>query len=165
MRRSCPCPSLQFPSHPSRDGPSTPLVNNEPDALPTSSLVPPGQPNEAEAPIATHIPTLSTENIPMPPQLCDVPKPPVPPPVTAGPLSAAEWSVLIAKAQAGDLPNGVSTHNPVQVQPPLATPSLPPYSKIFTADSTTFSLDPEPGALPDCLVQMASVASSFHCLC
>ena len=30
-----------------------------------------------------------------------------------------------------------------------------PYTKIFTADAATFSLDPEPGALPDCLIQMA----------
>ena len=30
-----------------------------------------------------------------------------------------------------------------------------PHTKIFTVDVAIFSLDPEPGALPDCLIQMA----------
>src|SRR5882672_6072585 len=102
-------------------GPVPPLITNEPDALPTCALVPPGPPNEADPHIATHIPTLSLGNLPMAPQ---------PVPAAAIPLSAAEWSLLIAKAQAGDLPHGASTPSPVQVQPLLSTHSLPPCGKM-----------------------------------
>jgi len=42
---------------------------------------------------------------------------------------------------------------------PMAAPAgmvaASPHAKIFTADAATFSLDPELGTLPDCLIQMA----------
>src|SRR5882724_4460948 len=69
-------------------------------------------------------------------------------------LSPAEWSELISRAQTDGLPHAV----------PLATISMPPHSslsdplppaKIFTMETACFSLDPEPGAIPDYLLQMA----------
>ena len=66
-------------------------------------------------------------------------------------LSATNWSLLIHKVQAGELP-GISI-TPLSNEPlPVAAP-MPP-SKVFTAESTTFSLDSDPSTLPDCLFQM-----------
>jgi len=70
-------------------------------------------------------------------------------------LTPAEWSTLIAKAQTGVVPapNGKPLANPNAA--PLSVPTPSSHNKVFTADVATFSLDPEQGALPDCLIQMA----------
>jgi len=70
-------------------------------------------------------------------------------------LMPAEWSMLIAKAQAGDVPSNVQfpALTIAAQTPDVSSPSVP--SKIFTVEAMSFSLEPEPGALPDCLVQMA----------
>jgi len=47
--------------------------------------------------------------------------------------------------------NTLVNHNAASTTPPY----LSPHAKVFTAEAATFSLDPEPGMLPDCLVQMA----------
>src|SRR5882724_4203035 len=38
---------------------------------------------------------------------------------------------------------------------PVGMAAACPHAKIFTADAMTFSLNPELGMLPDCLIQMA----------
>jgi len=67
-------------------------------------------------------------------------------------LSATDWSLLINKVQAGELP-GISMA-PLQTDALSASAPMP-LSKVFTVKSATFSLDLDPGALPDCLIQMA----------
>ena len=69
-------------------------------------------------------------------------------------LSPAEWSALIAKAQTDRISHAVPVpHGSV---PPHAslTDNLPP-TKIFTVEAASFSIDPEPGAILDSLLQMA----------
>jgi len=70
-------------------------------------------------------------------------------------LIPTEWSALIAKAQTGVIPtpDGYPLPNPNAA--PLSVPTPSSHNKVFTADVATFSLDPEQGALPDCLIQMA----------
>src|SRR5882724_2080658 len=69
-------------------------------------------------------------------------------------LSPADWSALISKAQTNGLPHPVPlTSVPIPQSPVLSDPL--PVSKIFTMESSCFSLDPEPGAVPDTLLQMA----------
>jgi len=67
----------------------------------------------------------------------------------------ANWSILIAKAQAGELPPVLTVPdlNSFLLSPDALAPS--PHAKIFTTDLATFSLEPKPGMLPDCLVNMA----------
>ena len=72
------------------------------------------------------------------------------PPSSYLPLSAAEWSLLINKVQAGELP-------PIMIAPmanALMTTPPGPLSKVFTTETATFTLDSEPGELPNCLFQM-----------
>ena len=70
----------------------------------------------------------------------------------APPLSAAEWLCLITKVQSGELPP--FTIAPLSATSPLPNTVVPP-SKVFMAQTAIFSLDSDPGALLDCLVQMA----------
>ena len=66
-----------------------------------------------------------------------------------------DWSLLSNKVQAGELPSIIIIPH---AEAPLSGSDnalVTPLSKVFTVESTSFPLEPEPSALPDCLVQMA----------
>jgi len=67
-------------------------------------------------------------------------------------LPATDLSLLINKVQAGELPGILLPALPTDA---LLATAHTPLSKVFTVESATFSLDSDPGALPDCLVQMS----------
>jgi len=68
-------------------------------------------------------------------------------------LSPAAWSALIAKVQAGNVP--VLTPSPLEIVDPVPVSDPTPLTNFFTVEASTFSIDPDPSALPDCLIQMA----------
>jgi len=73
---------------------------------------------------------------------------------TPSPLTAVDWSVLINKVQAGELLAITIMPHPDASSANSEEAGVTPISKIFTAESALFPLEPKPGALPDCLVQM-----------
>ena len=70
-------------------------------------------------------------------------------------LTTAEWSSLISKAQMGEVPIATGDLLADPMAAPASMVAASPHAKIFTADAMTFPLHMEPGALPDCLIQMA----------
>jgi len=76
-------------------------------------------------------------------------------PLANSQLTTTKWSSLITKAQSGEVPTGAAPLMADTASAPSGQPSASPLAKTFTADVTIFSLKPEPGALPDCLIQMA----------
>src|SRR5882724_407707 len=129
--------------------PAVPQVSNEisipigvSQPAPDSSTTVPGI-------INMHVSTVS------PPLSTLVPPPQSLPQIVPTPsLSPADWSALISKAQTDGLPHAVPLTSVPMPQSPVLSDPLP-LSKIFTVESSCFSLDPEPGAIPDCLLQMA----------
>jgi len=109
----------------------------------------PSQPLPSTLMDDVHISTLVHAHIPMPPSpLTTTISTPAPPG-----LSATDWSLPINKVQSGNVPS-------ITITPKAASSSVnlvpnTPLSKIFTTDSAVFSMEPDPSALPDCLIQMA----------
>ena len=68
---------------------------------------------------------------------------------------AAECSVLISKSQSGGVPASVQVLVADRNAALSNMATVSPHTKVFTVEAATFSLDPKPGVLPDCLVQMA----------
>jgi len=131
-------PILPLLPSPPATGPTieVPAVNSQPALAPDDQ----GQGNQV------HIPTLPlAETDPINPT--SLPAPPS--------LTPTEWSTLIAKDQTGVVPTPDGEPLPKPNSAPLSAPTPSSHNKVFTADVATFSLDPEPGTLPDCLIQMA----------
>jgi len=103
--------------------------------------------HQDSGPIDIHIPTLP---VVLAPSIKPTPSHPVAP--QSG-LSPAMWSALIAKSQAGDL--AIMASPPSFPSFPEVSTEMSPLAKVFTVEAAPFSLDPDPSALPDCLVQMA----------
>jgi len=70
-------------------------------------------------------------------------------------LTVVDLSFLINKVQAGDLPAITIIPQPGASSSNSEEAGVTPISKLFTAESASFSLEPKPGVLPDFLVQMA----------
>ena len=100
--------------------------------------------------VPMHIPTVSFPSSTLIPALPQSRLQSVP---TPG-LSPTEWSTLISKVQAEGQPTFIP--NTPDVTTPLGgLPDPLPLTKIFTVKAACFSLNPEPGTLLDCLMQMA----------
>ena len=125
-------------------------INSVPVILPLPSPPATGPSNE---PITTQAPLVPFAAKVIPIDEAHIATPAAPP--TTPVLTTSEWSLLIAKAQSGDFP---CTMQGQVHEPNAASPSAPLaacHPEVFTAGAVTFSLKPQPGALPDCLIQMA----------
>jgi len=131
-------PILPLLPSPPPTGPNieVPTVNSQPALAPDNQ----GQDNKVHIPTLPHAATdpINPAGLPAPPF-----------------LTPAEWSTLISKAQTGVVPTPNGKPLPKPNSASLSAPTPLSRNKVFMADVATFSLDPEPGALPDCLIQMA----------
>jgi len=109
----------------------------------------PSQPLPSTLMDNAHISTLVHVHIPTPPSTHAPAISPLSPPA----LSASDWSLLINKVQSGEIPSNTITPNAASSSASLVLNT--PLSKIFTSNSAIFSMEPDPSALPDCLIQMA----------
>ena len=131
--------------------PILPLLPSPPDTgptieVPTVNSQPVLAPDDQEQVGQAHIPTLPhPETDPIEPASLQAHPSQTP----------SKWSTPISKAQTGVIPtpNGEPLPDPNSALLSAPTPSS--HNKVFMADVATFSLDPEPGSLPDCLIQMA----------
>ena len=125
--------------------PLTPSMPN-----PSEAVIPlmPDDPNDVLSPNQVHVLTLS---LPSSTLILPFTQSMLQPQPNMG-LLASEWSFLISKVQ-------TEGHTLIPAMPSLASAapvdSLP-LSKVFTVEAASFSLEPEPSALPDCLIQMAA---------
>ena len=71
------------------------------------------------------------------------------------PLTTMDWLALINKIQAGTLPLANLPLPFDSISLPVILGNIPLSTKIFTAETATFTLDSDPSALPDTLLQMA----------
>ena len=133
-------------------------VSQLPNVLPEDPTTPSGDP--VTQPVSTaleDIMHISTQD--HPPVLASPSATAQPPPTILAPMLAlltmVDCSALINKVHAGELPAITITPHPDAPGAHSEEAMVTPISKIFTAESTSLSLEPEPVALPECLVKMA----------
>jgi len=106
-------------------------------------------PSDPMPTVPMHITTFSLPMSMLIPPLCRLapsPHPCQPSLQKGGPLSSLR---CIQKGYQCSTPHGQCSHPSWWCGSPF------PLAKIFTVEATHFSLDPEPGVLPDCLLQMS----------
>src|SRR5882724_4985314 len=132
--------------------PVTQLPIMLPEDMPTPSGNPVMQLVATPLTDSTHISTQDQLPLLSPPSATIQAPPAVPRP---SPFPVADWSVLINKVQAGKLPAITITLHPHAPNAHSEEAGVTPLFKIFTAESASFALEPKPGMLPNCLVNMA----------
>ena len=117
--------------------------------LPSTAILLLALPQSSNLPVDLHIPTLSQDE----PMLDSSVGPPIAAPLSQPVLSTADWSMLINKMQAGNMP--FITISPQGMSHQVNAASVSPPTKVFTQETAIFSQVPDPGALWDPLIQMA----------